>query len=277
MAQSTKQVGNNLTIDHGNSRVKVALWTDASTLPGSESSAARVAGDRACVLSACYRRFTPSDLEALFKAHRIDSAIWCSVAGGDTALLQSLHTLCANVIELTADTPTPLVIDYATPQTLGVDRIAAAVGAYTLDGACGNELLVADIGTAITYDRVTAQGDYLGGNIAPGIYMRLRALNHYTARLPMVSTSGRVRMWGRDTEGALRAGAVNGVVAELEYYRGQLGDNAQVIMTGGASPLVQSRLSFRPQVILDLVSRGLDAIVLYNAGLLTPATDDIND
>ena len=254
-------MGNNLTIDHGNSRVKVSLWTDSASL-----GRAPVKGDseRVCVLSACYRHFTVTDLEALFKGHRIDNAIWCSVAGGDTELLECLHRLCDNVIELSADTPTPLLIDYRTPKTLGVDRIAAAVGAYTYPRCAGHEILVADIGTAITYDRVSADGRYSGGNIAPGIYMRLCALNHYTARLPMVETDGEVNLWGHDTENALRSGAVNGVVAELEFYRGQLGDEGAVVMTGGAARLVQDRLSFRPQVVLDLVSRGLDAIVQYN-------------
>lgn len=248
-------MGNNLTIDHGNSRVKVALWSPAPA----------EAGGRVCVFERCYRNFTAADLAEIFAGHAIDSAIWCSVANDEADLLTALHTFCPNVIVLGADTPTPLTVDYGSPQTLGVDRIAAAVGAWSLPANRGHNILVADIGTAITYDRVTADARYTGGNIAPGIYMRLCALNHYTARLPMVETDGQVPLWGDNTENALRAGAINGVVAELEYYHRSLGDtDTRAVLTGGAARLVQKRLSFAHTVVPDLVSRGLDTIAQFN-------------
>ncbi|MGN0960124.1 MAG: type III pantothenate kinase, partial [Coriobacteriales bacterium] len=67
--------------------------------------------------------------------------------------------------------------------------------------------LVVDMGTAITYDVVTADGKFLGGNIAPGIFVRLEALNHFTKALPLVETDGDCPRWGYDTTTALRAGA----------------------------------------------------------------------
>lgn len=241
----------NLTIDHGNSRVKISVWN----CDGNRTE---------CVCGRCFRTFTPADLREVFSDCRPDRAIWCSVASDDDCVLTALHALCADVIHLTADTPTPLTIDYGTPATLGVDRIAAAVGAWSLDDCRGRDILVADIGTAITYDRVTADSRYCGGNIAPGIYMRLRALNHYTARLPLVEVDGQLPAWGDTTETALRAGAVNGVVAELEFYKKQLPADAAAVLTGGAARVVADRLSFSPAVVTDLVNRGLNAIIEYN-------------
>jgi type III pantothenate kinase len=173
--------------------------------------------------------------------------------------------VCTHVIELTVNTPMPISINYRTPNTLGVDRIAAAVGAHALMGNSNCDILVADIGTAITYDVVTADNCYRGGNIAPGIYMRLKALNCFTARLPQIEPEeGDTPMWGYDTETALRSGAINGVVAELEYYYSQLNKNAVAVLTGGGAKLVSDRLSFKPIVVPSLVHIGLNSIIQYN-------------
>jgi type III pantothenate kinase len=143
--------------------------------------------------------------------------------------------------------------------------VAAAVGAHALMGNSGCDILVADIGTAITYDVVTADNCYRGGNIAPGIFMRLKALNCFTARLPQIEPKGGAcPMWGYDTETALRSGAINGVVAELEYYYSQLTGNAVAVLTGGGAELVSQRLSFKPIVVPTLVNLGLNSILQYN-------------
>ncbi len=78
----------------------------------------------------------------------------------------------------------PLTISYATPETLGHDRIAAAAGARKL--LPGSPLLIMDLGTAITIDFVTANGEYRGGNISPGLLTRFKSLHDHTARLPLV-------------------------------------------------------------------------------------------
>ncbi len=74
---------------------------------------------------------------------------------------------------------------YKTPQTLGLDRLAAVIGAHKLYPGKGN--LVIDAGTAITYDWVDAEGNYFGGSISPGLNMRYKALNYYTGKLPLVT------------------------------------------------------------------------------------------
>lgn len=236
----------NLTIDQGNTATKLALWD------GTEM-----------VRSAIRIHFTARDVAAIWPEIDIDAAIYCTVSRRPPTMMRALERRARHVIEFSVDTPMPLTVDYRTPTTLGLDRLAAAVGAHTL---CPNrELLVVDLGTAITYDRVSADARYLGGNIAPGIFMRLKALNHYTARLPLVDPAGGpVPIWGDDTISALRAGAVRGVVAELEYYHNRMDADSRVVITGGGAEPIRPLLSFDVLTDPNLVPLGLNRIISYN-------------
>lgn len=239
-----------LTIDQGNTAAKAALWRDGELV------------DRLTLLDLGARQ-----INGLFAGTPIDTAIYCSVRRRPATVLKALERRVSRVMELTVDTPLPLAVDYSTPSTLGVDRLAAAVGAYSLPGCRGRDLLVVDMGTAITYDHVSAGAVYRGGNIAPGIRMRLKALHHYTARLPLVEAAdGDVPLWGFSTQTALRAGAVRGVVAEIEYYRHMLPPDHSVVLTGGCAPLVARYLGPRTPALVepDLVALGLNRIITFN-------------
>lgn len=239
----------NLTIDQGNTTSKLALWAPDGTMV------------RTCVKM----HLTSRDIVGLADGYEIDTAIYCTVSRRPPAMMRALERRARRAIEFTVDTPTPLTIGYRTPASLGLDRLAAAVGAYCNDQCRNRELLVVDLGTAITYDRVTSSAEYYGGNIAPGIFMRLKALNHYTARLPLINPIESVApLWGQDTKSALLAGAVRGVVAELEYYRSKCNDDAVVVLTGGDAATVAPLLSFPAIIEPDLVSKGLNDIIEYN-------------
>lgn len=157
--------------------------------------------------------------------------------------------------------PMPLAIDYATPSTLGHDRIAAAVGALTL--APGRDCLVVDAGTAVTYDYVTADAHFKGGNIAPGLSLRFQALASHCVQLPRVDVGGDIPTVGYDTPTAIRSGVVLGLVAEIEMLARRLGSPA-IVLTGGDSPLVADRISDNVIVDNDLVAKGLNRILEYN-------------
>ena len=180
-------------------------------------------------------------------------------------IIESLASLTPHAVEMSVDMPMPVRIAYTTPRTLGLDRVAAAIGAYSLCKA-NRDILVIDIGTAITYDIVSADGIYRGGNIAPGVDMRLRALNHFTARLPLVTIDDTtdVPQWGTDTVSALRAGALEGVVGEILHYRNNAGAGAHIVVTGGQAPLILRHLPFQPITHPHLVSLGLYTILRYN-------------
>ena len=245
----------NLTIDHGNSRTKVALWHEGQTRPYHQEAVARL---------------DSATLDRLCGGLEVGFCCMCSVAGdGDEEIRRVLESRCGRLLVLEPGvTATPLKMGYRTPSTLGADRLAAAVGAWHTAG--GGDVLVVDVGTAVTYDYVS-HDTFVGGNIAPGIGMRLRALNRYTARLPLVDSTGAVEDWGGDTTMALRSGAVDGVVAEIEYYRRRLPESAKVVLTGGASVLVAGRLSFEAIRVPDLVCLGLNIIASYSGGEAEPA------
>ena len=82
----------------------------------------------------------------------------------------------------------------------------------------GKDLLVIDAGTAITYELIDASGSYLGGNISPGMTTRFRALNLFTEKLPLVVEQEYIPLVGTDTETAIQAGVVNGIVCEMDGY-----------------------------------------------------------
>jgi len=244
-------MGYNLTIDQGNSTSKIVLWdkdmpVDSTLLTG---------GDH------------PTKLRHFLAARRVDAAIGCSVSTPVDQLLDAVDA--PRKIIFTTSTPVPLVNDYLTPETLGVDRMAAAVGAATLYP--GREILVADLGTACTFDLVTADGHYSGGNITPGVGMRLRALHHFTKRLPLVSShADECVAFGRNTEAAMRAGAIRGVVAEVLYFQALGAEKPRLTaVTGGWSADIMKLLPAEMNIHHHkyLVNQGLNRILLYNETL----------
>ncbi|MBP3828777.1 MAG: type III pantothenate kinase [Bacteroidaceae bacterium] len=129
---------------------------------------------------------------------------------------QRLQALPCLVERFTAETPIPLANRYRTPSTLGTDRLAAAIGAWTQHPH--HPLLIIDAGSCITFDFVTQAGEYVGGNIAPGLHARLQAIGDYFPRLPLVEAEGDVPELGYDTETAIRAGVIEGLKHEIEGY-----------------------------------------------------------
>lgn len=187
----------NLTIDIGNTRTKIALF-DGETFVREE-------------------KFENTDTEHLLnvvKEKKAEGLAFCSVAAENPLLVEALKQLPYPVLEVKGTTPAPVTVAYRTPETLGADRLAAVVGAVTLKPQ--TDLLVVDAGTCITYDFVDAAGNYLGGNISPGVEMRLEALHNCTARLPRIEADGDTPDIGHDTETAIRAGVVRGIGYELQ-------------------------------------------------------------
>ncbi|MFC6222164.1 type III pantothenate kinase [Hymenobacter artigasi] len=165
-------------------------------------------------------------------------------------------------------TPVPLRNAYATPHTLGADRLAAAVGAAGLRP--GQHTLIIDAGTALKFDLVTADGTYHGGSIAPGLAMRLRALHAFTGRLPLLelpTPDATIPLVGDSTTGSLLSGVVNGTVAEITglmaRYQQQY-PGIGVLLTGGDAAFLAARLPARIFVVPELVLLGLNRILVYH-------------
>lgn len=244
-----------LTIDRGNTAVKAAVWDqDGKLLDILKGADDQPAGD--LVEEVKQKYMTEGDT--------IAAIAWCTVVASDHAEDEaSLEGRADKVVELLSTTVTGIEVAYLTPHTLGADRIAAALGAIEVAGR-KRPILVSDIGTAVTYDFVAPGARYLGGNIAPGIDLRLRALAAFTDALPAVSVEGGdIPVLGRTTAEAMRSGAVRGVAAELAYYHAAAGKESIAVLTGGSAELLVNENILTFDYIHDpnLVHKGLFSII----------------
>lgn len=140
----------------------------------------------------------------------------------------------------------PIRIDYQTPYTLGYDRIANCVGAIRIADD-SSDVLIIDIGSAITYNYVIDTNNFVGGNISLGVGMRFRALYEFTAHLPLLEPIPEYAPIGQSTNEAIIAGVMEGICYELEgvvraFYRNH--PAGKVIVTGGGYEVLRSHLHF---------------------------------
>jgi type III pantothenate kinase len=239
----------NLVIDIGNSRSKAAIFSRQEM-----------------VQLFVFEHFTANELGALMKEFpAIDKAILSAVSSVDRSLPGYLKTLFPDFIELSYLTPMPIRNSYKTPETLGIDRLAAAVGAQVLFP--GKDLLVMDAGTAITFDLIEANGTFLGGNISPGLRSRFRALHDYTEKLPLVTVSDQWPPIGQTTEEAIRSGVLSGITLEMDGMIDLLSKKypgIQIVLTGGDAPFFERRLKNHIFVKFEITLIGLNRILEYN-------------
>ncbi len=167
-------------------------------------------------------------------------------------------------LDRTADLP--FISRYTTLHTLGKDRIAAMAGA--VDCYPDQHCLVVDAGSCITTDLITADAVFEGGNISPGLRMRLRSMHEFTARLPLVEPGKLLGLLGTSTELALRQGGQGGAAYELEGLFHRLVAEwtpLNVVLTGGDAPLLSKQLSIPHLLQPHLVHFGLSKILDFYA------------
>jgi type III pantothenate kinase len=240
----------NLVIDIGNSRTKIALFNQHDLM-----------------FNVPMDRFTVDHAKMLKDEHpQLKKVILSTVKPWDEELKNFLAENFDQFLELDHHTELPIENLYETPETLGKDRIAAAVGANELFP--DQNLLVIDAGTAITYDLVSEKNQFVGGNISPGLEMRFKALNQFTGKLPLVGYQDEFQPIGRNTTEAIRAGVQNGLIFEIAqtidlFNRNY--QNLQIIMTGGDSNFFDRKLNYSIFVHFNLTLIGLNRILEHNA------------
>lgn len=206
-------------------------------------------------------------LELLLDANPdIDSAVIVSSRDRDHRIESLLERRMRRFLHFRTGVPVPIGNRYATPQTLGADRLAAAVGAHAIYP--GSPILIVDFGTAITFDFVSPEGEFIGGNISPGATTRFRALHHFTHGLPLCSPCGETKLLGDSTVSAIESGVINGIVYEIEGYIRDLEkeySRLRIVFTGGESDFFAKRLKNTIFATYDLVAYGLNRILEYNA------------
>ncbi len=243
-----------ITIDFGNTRLKGTL-----IIPSGEITA--IAGEPGRVMP---------EIERWIKEH----SIRYGVAGGsgeiNYAWLEEmrLHEL-THLLEISADTPIPITINY-NRKNLGTDRLEAAVAA----AEAGRTRLVIDAGTALTMDVVDGL-NYMGGCISPGLSMRFDSLHQQCALLPGITDREMPPLLGNDTDTAIRAGAGRGFLYEISgRYRELLKQYPEldIVVTGGDAAYIcrwldLKKIDYRHDP--HLVARGMAVILDYNTTVIT--------
>jgi len=175
-----------------------------------------------------------------------------------------------SLLALEKDTPLPIENRYRTPQTLGSDRLAAVVGAWSVFG--GENCLVVDAGSCITLD-LLLDGGFEGGVISPGLNMRLKAMHHFTDGLPALSQTDIGRedfetfKLGKSTKEALFLGALQGAVLEIDAFIEEaeaVYGPLKVAFTGGDAAFLADKMKRKIFVLPHLVLRGLNEILRYH-------------
>ncbi|WP_310393091.1 type III pantothenate kinase [Hymenobacter sp.] len=234
------------------------------------NTAVKAGGFEDSVLREMATGLTAAQVRELVRHWQPQHVIVSSVADDAALQAEELRGLVPNEILIfdPATTAVPLRNAYATPHTLGADRLAVAVGAAGLRP--DQHVLVVDAGTALKVDLVTADGTYRGGSIAPGLGMRLRALHTFTGRLPLLAlpaADATIPLTGDSTTGSLLSGVVNGAAAEITgliaQYE-QLYPSLGVLLTGGDAAFLAARLPARIFVVPGLVLLGLNRILAYH-------------
>jgi type III pantothenate kinase len=239
-----------LIIDIGNTRVKTALFD--------HDDMAELVTDK---------DISVASLEKIFgKYDNISASILASVRETDRNVIDYLAEK-TQLLQLDSKTPLPFTNKYATPETLGHDRVAAVAGASTLFP--GRNVLVIDAGSCITYDLITSGNEYLGGGISPGINMRFSAMHTFTGKLPLISfrAGEQPALIGTDTESSILSGVQNGVLLEVDgiinAYKAKF-QELKVVVGGGDYKYFDKYLKNNIFASPNIVLAGLNRILDFN-------------
>ncbi len=240
----------NLIIDVGNTRAKLALFKGFDLI------------EKNTVLE---EEFTLAYITLFFQKNKIESSILSASGVVEKSLLDFLQTK-ENFILLSDQTPIPITNSYGTPKTLGKDRLASVIAAHYLFPK--KNCLVIDCGTCTTYNFINEKDEFLGGNITPGLKMRLEAMHTLTAKLPLVELEKNdISLVGNDTKTALQSGAQLGALYEMQGFIDayvQRFGKIRTLLTGGNADFFVKRLKNQIFADSNLVLIGLNVILNYN-------------
>lgn len=204
-------------------------------------------------------------VKAVFGTYpEITDAILATVGQMDGKAVEVLTLFC-KVHVVTHLSKVPFKNSYATPKSLGIDRIALATAAF-YHNRRGNTLVI-DAGTCITFDFVNDFSEYLGGAISPGINMRYKAMHTQTAKLPLLDKEVPLDFIGNATKSCMHSGVIYGVLHEIEGVISQYQhrfEHLTVILTGGDSHFLSKRIKNTIFADSKFLLKGLNYLLEYN-------------
>lgn len=240
-----------LCIDWGNSLVKAAIFNEDDRIVESKQFNSAEAG---------------SVIESLISTHSPQAAAFCSVTNQTSETEGMVQRQLTTFLKLDEHTRLPIMNAYSSPETLGPDRLAIAVGAQS--AFPDKNILAVSLGTCVTYNFVQKNRAFRGGAISPGLRMRLRSMHEGTERLPQVEAEGEVLLLGYDTPTSMRSGAIYGMASEIDGMVAAFADqypDFNAVLTGGDSALFGNKLKSKIFADSDLLLKGLNIILKYNA------------
>ena len=236
-----------LCFDFGNTRRKVAIFHEA------EMKEAIVLSDN-----------SKEAIQSLINTYQPKKSILSSVIDHDPAIEEVLRST-TKFHKLSHLTKVSFTTPVGRPDTIGADRLALTAAAVHYYPTSNN--LVIGLGTCITYNFINKYHEFIGGGISPGLEMRLKALNYYTAKLPLIDADSNVPLIGYDTNTNILSGVVIGMAKEIdgfiEAYRERF-RNFNVLLTGGDIVYLASHLKNKIFADPDLIFKGLYAISEVN-------------
>jgi type III pantothenate kinase len=207
--------------------------------------------------------FQHQDLDPQTVTGIVMASVVPPLTGTMMAMGQRYFGLAPLNVDSTTDTGMPILYEH--PAEVGADRIVNGVAAYQLYGRDAHApLIIVDFGTATTFDAVSANGEYLGGIICPGVQISADALFQRAARLPRVDVRKPCEVIGRTTVGAMESGLFYGYVGLVEglvrRMQRELGSNAVCVATGGLADMIAPETELIQHVDLDLTLQGLRVV-----------------
>lgn len=237
-----------LAVDIGNTKIKAAVFE----------------GDVFLERFVFDKNETAGTIENIFNKYaKITESVLSSVGKDAPELLLELEKRGELVI-IDRDLKYPFTNKYATPGTLGVDRMVLSAGAVLLYP--GKNRLVIDAGTCVTYDFIDSNDNYLGGAISPGMQLRYNAMHNFTAKLPLLYPEMPKEYIGDTTAGSMHSGVVNGMLHELEGFVSQYNEQYQeltIILTGGDADFLAKRLKNTIFANSNFLLESLNLLYLY--------------
>jgi type III pantothenate kinase len=236
-----------LILDFGNTALKASLF-DGETLSG----------------QLVFQNHSAYEILRFIEGKKIERAILASVVQHSPTLESELRRKFP-VLSFNQDTALPVKNSYATPATLGYDRMAAAIRAWQLFP--GSPVLAVVAGSCVTYNIINKAGEFTGGAIAPGLHMRLRAMHEFTDKLPLVALEGDHPLAGNSTETSLRSGVYHAAVEEtrgmIRRYETEF-PGLKIVLGGGDSAFLAEGLKNGIFARPNLVPEGLNCILSYH-------------
>ena len=234
-----------LTIDIGNTRAKYAVFNNDSIIE-----------------SSIFNPYNNDLKELIERIPEIKRCIISSVGGKIEECKKQLQNI--EVIILSGDIPLPFNINYD-KKLVGSDRLVA-VAAAMMEKPNQNSLVI-DIGTCITYDIITSDGNYYGGPISPGINLRFKAMNDYTEKLPLCSPSNeKLKLICNSTKECLESGVILGISHEIEGFINRFSniyDMLNVFIIGGDNIFFENKLKNCIFADSNFTFKGLRYILNY--------------